>query len=92
MWADNETPEDLLGFKVHTDLLVNIINYETVLPITIGVFGDWASEKSGILQIVKEEFGKEDDTPLRHPSLERPINKILTELLTRKGGYQLFNP
>ena len=61
MWADNETSEDLLGFKVHADLLINIINDESVLPITVGVFGDWGSGKSSILQIVKEEFDKEDD-------------------------------
>lgn len=61
MWADNETSEDLLGFKVHADLLVNVINDASVLPITIGVFGDWGSGKSSILQIVKEEFDKEDD-------------------------------
>ncbi|PYF74097.1 KAP family P-loop NTPase fold protein [Pedobacter nutrimenti] len=61
MWADNETSEDLLGFKVHADLLINIINDESVLPITIGVFGDWGSGKSSILQLVKEEFDKDDD-------------------------------
>lgn len=61
MWADNETSEDLLGFKVHADLLIDIINDESVLPITIGVFGDWGSGKSSILKIVKEEFDKEDD-------------------------------
>ncbi|MFF5381112.1 KAP family P-loop NTPase fold protein [Pedobacter suwonensis] len=61
MWADNETSEDLLGFKVHADLLINIINDESILPITIGVFGDWGSGKSSILQIVKEEFDKADD-------------------------------
>ena len=61
MWADNETSEDLLGFKVHADLLINIIKDDTVLPITIGVFGDWGSGKSSILQIVKDEFDKEDD-------------------------------
>lgn len=61
MWADNETSEDLLGFGVHADLLINIINDESVLPITIGIFGDWGSGKSSILQIIKEEFDKEDD-------------------------------
>jgi predicted KAP-like P-loop ATPase len=56
MWADNETSEDLLGFKVHADLLVDVINDESILPITIGVFGDWGSGKSSVLQIIKNEF------------------------------------
>jgi hypothetical protein len=59
MWSDNETSEDLLGFKIHADLLIDVINDETILPITIGVFGDWGSGKSSILQIIKNEF--EDD-------------------------------
>lgn len=62
MWADNETSEDLLGFKVHADLLVDVINDDTVLPVTIGVFGDWGSGKSSILKIVEQELinGQED--------------------------------
>lgn len=56
MWADNETSEDLLGFKVHADLLIEVINDETVLPTTIGVFGDWGSGKSSILQIIKAKY------------------------------------
>lgn len=62
MWADNETSEDLLGFKVHADLLVDVINDDKVLPVTIGVFGDWGSGKSSILKIVEEELtGGEED-------------------------------
>ena len=26
MWADNETSDDLLGFKVHAGLIVDVIN------------------------------------------------------------------
>lgn len=62
MWADNETSEDLLGFKVHADLLVDVINDDKVLPVTIGVFGDWGSGKSSILKIVEQELtGGEED-------------------------------
>ena len=62
MWADNETSEDLLGFKVHADLLISVIEDDKILPVTIGVFGDWGSGKSSILKIVNEELsGKEGE-------------------------------
>ncbi|PZO26591.1 MAG: NTPase [Flavobacteriaceae bacterium] len=56
MWADNETSDDLLGFKVHADLIVDVVNDNDVLPVTIGVFGDWGSGKSSILKIVEKEL------------------------------------
>jgi hypothetical protein len=59
MWADNETSEDLLGFKVHADLLIDVINDESVLPVTIGVFGDWGSGKSSVLRIIEKEFNQD---------------------------------
>ncbi|NJB83592.1 KAP family P-loop NTPase fold protein [Wenyingzhuangia aestuarii] len=63
MWSDNETSEDLLGFKVHAELITEVIKDDLLLPITIGVFGDWGSGKSSILKITKEELDKlEDET------------------------------
>ena len=35
MWSDNETTEDLLGFKVHADLIAEVINDSELLPITM---------------------------------------------------------
>ena len=41
MWSDNETTQDLLGYQVHADLLKKIILNDAMLPISIGVFGNW---------------------------------------------------
>ena len=49
MWADNGTSEDLLGIKVHADLLVDVIKDDKVLPVTIGGIrrlGNWEIEYS----------------------------------------------
>ena len=41
MWADNETDEDLLGFSLHANLIGEIVTDPEMLPVTIGLFGDW---------------------------------------------------
>lgn len=46
MWSDNETSDDLFGFRVHADLIRELIMDPTVLPATIGVYGDWGGGKS----------------------------------------------
>lgn len=69
MWADNETSEDLLGFKVHADLLVDVIKDDKVLPVTIGVFGDWGSGKSSILKIVEQELTGDDEDGFKDGTL-----------------------
>lgn len=69
MWSDNETSEDLLGFKVHADLLIDVIRDDTVLPVTIGVFGDWGSGKSSILKIVYDELKGEKEDDLKDDTL-----------------------
>lgn len=59
MWSDNETSDDLFGFRVHADLIRELIMDPVVLPATIGVFGDWGGGKSSIMQMLRDDFEKE---------------------------------
>lgn len=54
MWSDNETTQDLLGYQVHADLLKKIILDKSMLPISIGVFGNWGSGKSSLMLLLYE--------------------------------------
>ena len=56
MWADNETDVDLLGFDVLVDELVVALTDPRLLPLTVGVLGDWGSGKSSLLKIARHEL------------------------------------
>jgi hypothetical protein len=61
MWSDSETTNDLLGFRVHADLLEALVLDEGILPVTIGVFGDWGSGKSSIMRMMEARLKDLDD-------------------------------
>lgn len=54
MWADNETRIDLLGFDFLVDELLLILHDRRLLPVTVGVAGDWGSGKSSLIGIAEE--------------------------------------
>lgn len=56
MWSDNEAKEDLLGFQYLADGIISIVKNETLLPATLGVFGDWGGGKSTLIEIVKKRL------------------------------------
>lgn len=56
MWSDNETTQDLLGYQVHEDLLKKIILNDAMLPISIGVFGNWGSGKSSLMLLLQQSL------------------------------------
>lgn len=62
MWVDNETDQDLLGFKVHSDLIRSIITDKSLLPTTIGVFGDWGGGKTSVMKMLQRDLDPETYT------------------------------
>lgn len=56
MWKDKETDIDLLEYSVHAKMLKNIVLNNTMLPISIGVFGNWGSSKSSLMLILEKEI------------------------------------
>jgi predicted KAP-like P-loop ATPase len=63
VWQDNETAIDLLGFDVHAELIRSVITDQSVLPVTVGVFGDWGGGKSSIMKMLEQELSNEDAYP-----------------------------
>lgn len=72
MWADNEADFDLLGFDYLVDGLVVALTEPRLLPLTVGVLGDWGSGKSSLMRLAgreiaamktKPEEGAEDQEP-----------------------------
>lgn len=62
MWSDNETALDLLNIGHYVSSVVELTTDETLLPVTIGVFGDWGNGKSSLLKMVKAKLDEEKDT------------------------------
>ncbi|TDU62097.1 putative KAP-like P-loop ATPase [Prosthecobacter fusiformis] len=60
MWSDNETVEDLIGFEVHADLLKQVVLDETLLPVTLGVFGDWGNGKTSIMKMLEQKLATDE--------------------------------
>jgi hypothetical protein len=56
MWPDNETDIDLLGFDFLVDELLVLVRDPNLLPVTIGVAGDWGSGKSSILKMAAKDL------------------------------------
>jgi len=56
MWSDNETSKDLIGFRVHADLIKAVVTDPALLPVTLGVFADWGNGKTSIMQMLHEDL------------------------------------
>jgi predicted KAP-like P-loop ATPase len=59
MWPDNETSDDLIGFRVHADLIRAVVTNPKMLPTIIGVFGDWGGGKTSIMKMLENDLTPE---------------------------------
>jgi hypothetical protein len=57
MWADNETRIDLVGFDFLVDELLVILRDPRLLPVTVGVAGDWGSGKTSLIGMAEDVSG-----------------------------------
>ncbi len=56
LWPDNPTAQDLLGFADIADPIQDALLRERLDPVAVGVFGDWGSGKSTVLEILRERL------------------------------------
>lgn len=71
MWADNETTLDLIGFRVHADLIRSVITDSSLLPLTVGLFGDWGGGKTSIMKMLQHDIDPEN-----HPENSKEREKL----------------
>ncbi|PKL41662.1 MAG: KAP family P-loop domain protein [Candidatus Riflebacteria bacterium HGW-Riflebacteria-1] len=56
MWADKESEKDYLNFGEVSQLAVDIIRAKDMLPVSIGIFGNWGAGKSSLLKLVENQL------------------------------------
>jgi predicted KAP-like P-loop ATPase len=61
MWKDCETNIDLLDFDYLVDVTKNIILNDDLTPSTIGIYGDWGSGKSSLMDMVMGGLSKDKE-------------------------------
>lgn len=64
MWSDQESESDYLNFGEVSQLAVDILTSPGMLPVSLGVFGNWGSGKSSLLKLIEKDLQKDDNDRL----------------------------
>jgi predicted KAP-like P-loop ATPase len=62
VWADRESEIDYLNFGEVSKMTVDILTAEGMLPISIGIFGNWGAGKSSLLKLVEKDLKELKDS------------------------------
>ena len=60
MWSDKESSEDYLNFGEVSQLAVDMLTTENMLPVSIGIFGNWGAGKSSLLKLIEQKLEQDD--------------------------------
>lgn len=60
MWSDKESKIDFLNFNEIAESIRDLITEKELMPISVGVFGDWGAGKSTILELTANALDKEE--------------------------------
>ncbi|WP_426711168.1 KAP family P-loop NTPase fold protein [Cetobacterium sp. SF1] len=61
MWKDSETKIDYLNFDYLKMILKDIITDDSLSPASIGIYGDWGSGKSSLMEMLQDEFSDDQE-------------------------------
>jgi len=56
VWSDKESSQDYLNFGEVSQLAVDILTSPSMLPVSLGVFGNWGAGKSSLLQLINNNL------------------------------------
>lgn len=61
MWSDNEAEIDLLNVEHLVSAVLRVVKDDRLDPVTVGVYGDWGSGKSSVIQLLRQRIASEPD-------------------------------
>jgi hypothetical protein len=96
VWSDNETEEDLIGFRVHAELIRSVVTDAKILPVVLGIFGDWGSGKSSIMRMLQKDLDSDEKTICLYfngwmfEGYEDAKTALLSSILIQIGEHKRF--
>lgn len=100
IWSDNETDLDLLGFRVHADLIRSVVTDKAVLPVVLGIFADWGGGKSSVMRMLQKDLDADDQGKTVclyfngwvFEGYEDAKTALLSSILIELGEHKRFGP